>query len=61
MPQLGGDESLRVTASIGVSASAEGDKEALISGADRALYAAKRDGKNRTAKPNSEPAGVPGE
>lgn len=59
--RLGGDDSLRVTASIGVSASVKGDKEALISGADRALYTAKRDGKNRTAKANSEPAGLPGE
>lgn len=61
VPRLGGDDSLRVTASIGVSASTKGDKEALISDADSALYIAKRDGKNRTAKANSEPAGVPGE
>lgn len=61
VPRLGGDGSLRVTASIGVSASAKGDKEALISDADRALYIAKRDGKNRTAKANSEPVAVPGE
>jgi diguanylate cyclase (GGDEF)-like protein len=61
VPRLGGEGSLRVTASIGVSASAKGDKEALISDADRALYIAKRDGKNRTAKAKSEPAAVPGE
>jgi diguanylate cyclase (GGDEF)-like protein len=61
VPRLDGDDSLGVTASIGVSASIKGDKEALISDADRALYIAKRDGKNRTAKANSEPAGVPGE
>ncbi|MBV9165304.1 MAG: sensor domain-containing diguanylate cyclase, partial [Solirubrobacterales bacterium] len=61
VPRLSGGDSLRVTASIGVSASAKGDAEALISDADSALYIAKRDGKNRTAKANSEPAGVPGE
>jgi diguanylate cyclase (GGDEF)-like protein len=61
IPQLGGDGSLQVTASVGVSASATGDKEALISDADRALYIAKRDGKNRTAKAHSEPASAPGE
>jgi diguanylate cyclase (GGDEF)-like protein len=61
IPQLDGDGSLRVTASVGVSASATGDKEALISDADAALYIAKREGKNRTAKGHSEAASVPGE
>jgi diguanylate cyclase (GGDEF)-like protein len=59
--QLDGDDQLQVTASVGVSASATGDKVALISDADRALYIAKREGKNRTAKGNFEPASVPGE
>jgi diguanylate cyclase (GGDEF)-like protein len=59
IPGLGGADALRVTASVGVSASLSGDKEALISSADRALYIAKREGKNRTAK--GQPANVPGE
>jgi diguanylate cyclase (GGDEF)-like protein len=59
--QLDGDDPLRVTASVGVSASATGDKVALISDADRALYIAKREGKNRIAKGHFEPASVPGE
>ena len=50
---------IRVTASVGVSASVTGDQEALISDADRALYRAKRDGKNRTAKGRPQPAKVP--
>src|SRR5204862_6246983 len=49
IPRLDGADFLKVTASIGVSASLEGDKEALVSDADKALYAAKREGKNRTA------------
>lgn len=61
IPHLHREGSLRVTASVGVSASATGDKVALISDADRALYIAKREGKNRTAKEHSEPASVPGE
>ena len=61
IPRLDGLGPLKVTASIGVSASLEGDKEALISDADSALYAAKRCGKNRTAKPQSKPANVRGE
>jgi diguanylate cyclase (GGDEF)-like protein len=61
VPRLGGGDSLRVTASVGISASVRGDKEALISDADRALYIAKREGKNRTAKGRQEPANVPGE
>jgi diguanylate cyclase (GGDEF)-like protein len=59
--QLDGDDPLRVTASVGVSASTTGDKVALISDADRALYIAKREGKNRTVKGHSEPASVRGE
>lgn len=61
IPRVGGEVPLQVTASIGVSASAIGDKEELISDADMALYAAKRGGKNRTAKAHPEPANVPGE
>ena len=39
---------LRVTASLGVTASMDGNKDALIAEADAALYEAKRSGKNRT-------------
>jgi diguanylate cyclase (GGDEF)-like protein len=55
-----GGERLHLTASIGVAASATGDKEALISDADRALYKAKRAGKNRTAKAQPDTANVAG-
>jgi diguanylate cyclase (GGDEF)-like protein len=48
VPRLDHDGVLRVTASIGVASSADGDKEALIADADAALYTAKRGGKNRT-------------
>jgi diguanylate cyclase (GGDEF)-like protein len=61
IPRLGGEDSLRVTASVGVSASEIGDTEALISDADRALYIAKREGKNRTASGFPLPASVPDE
>jgi diguanylate cyclase (GGDEF)-like protein len=50
VPRLDGDGRLRITASFGVAASTEGDKDALIADADAALYAAKRQGKNRTVK-----------
>ena len=43
-----GDGMLRVTASLGVTASTAGDKDALIADADGALYEAKRRGKNCT-------------
>jgi diguanylate cyclase (GGDEF)-like protein len=39
---------LRVTASLGVAASTDGDKDGLIADADGALYDARRAGKNRT-------------
>jgi diguanylate cyclase (GGDEF)-like protein len=48
IPRLDQDGVLRVTASVGVAASTEGDKEALVAEADGALYTAKRGGKNRT-------------
>jgi diguanylate cyclase (GGDEF)-like protein len=48
IPQLDSEGVLRVTASVGVAASAEGDKDGLIADADGALYTAKRGGKNRT-------------
>jgi PleD family two-component response regulator len=51
---------LRVTASLGVAASALGEKDALISGADSALYAAKRSGKNKTVRASADAANVVG-
>lgn len=45
--QLG---TLRISASVGVASSNEGDKEGLIAHADAALYEAKRQGKNRTIR-----------
>jgi len=48
IPRLDRDGVLRVTASVGVASSADGDREALIGDADAALYTAKRGGKNRT-------------
>jgi diguanylate cyclase (GGDEF)-like protein len=48
IPRLDQQGVLRITASLGVSATVDGDKDTLISEADAALYAAKRGGKNRT-------------
>jgi two-component system cell cycle response regulator len=61
VPRVDNEGSLRVTASVGVAASDSGDKEALVADADRALYAAKREGKNRAAKAQAETAKVLGE
>jgi diguanylate cyclase (GGDEF)-like protein len=58
--RLDGQGSLRVTASVGVAANDEGDKDALISEADVALYAAKRQGKNRTVQAPAAAANVVG-
>jgi diguanylate cyclase (GGDEF)-like protein len=60
IPRLDGDGVLRITASLGVAASVEGDKDALISDADGALYAAKRGGKNRTTTAHTQTANVVG-
>jgi len=49
---------LRITASLGVAASSEGEKDALIAEADAALYEAKRQGKNQTVATGGEPAHV---
>ncbi len=57
-PRRDGRGELRITASFGVAASADGDKDALISGADAALYAAKRRGKNRTEISQPQPTKV---
>ena len=61
IPRNDATGSLRVTVSVGVSASSGGDKEALVSDADRALYEAKREGKNRIAIGQPQPAKVLGE
>ena len=58
IPRLDGQGVLRVTASFGVAASSEGDKNALIADADGALYAAKRQGKNQTARAQPKTANV---
>jgi diguanylate cyclase (GGDEF)-like protein len=60
IPLLAGRGSLRVTASAGAASSAEGDKNALIAAADGALYVAKREGKNRTAKAEPQTANAVG-
>ena len=49
---------LQITASLGVAASNDGDKDALIAEADAALYRAKRQGKNRTVQATAEAAKV---
>jgi diguanylate cyclase (GGDEF)-like protein len=53
LPLLSGSGTLKVTASFGAAslATAEhADKDALVAAADRALYEAKRTGKNRTVR-----------
>ena len=52
VPQLGGGAPLHVTASFGVASVPEcaGDRDKLFEAADRALFAAKRAGKNRVAR-----------
>lgn len=55
---LGGGRELKVTASFGAASLPEsaGDQSSLIAGADTALYAAKRSGKNRTVRAEPERA-----
>jgi diguanylate cyclase (GGDEF)-like protein len=55
-----GDGMLRTTASVGVAATSNGSREALIADADAALYEAKRQGKNRTIRATGRAANVPG-
>jgi diguanylate cyclase (GGDEF)-like protein len=55
LPLPTGDGTLKVTASFGVASLAtadHADKDALVRAADRALYEAKRTGKNRTVRAN---------
>jgi diguanylate cyclase (GGDEF)-like protein len=58
IPRLDRQGYLRITASLGVSSSMEGNKDALIGDADAALYAAKRQGKNRTIRAQAQTANV---
>ena len=58
IPRGDRDSALRITASFGVTASLDGDKDALISGADAALYVAKRRGKNRTVASQPQPTKI---
>jgi diguanylate cyclase (GGDEF)-like protein len=51
---------LRITASVGVAATTDGPKDALIADADAALYEAKRQGKNRTVRGQVRAANVSG-
>jgi diguanylate cyclase (GGDEF)-like protein len=55
-----GDGVLRITASVGVTASTGGDKHRLIADADGALYEAKRRGKNCTVSAATRTADTPG-
>ena len=56
--RLDGQGELRITTSVGVAASTDGDKQTLIAEADAALYEAKRTGKNRTVRARSDTANV---
>jgi diguanylate cyclase (GGDEF)-like protein len=58
VPRLDHQGALRITASLGVSASSEGHKDVLIAEADKALYVAKRRGKNQTVKAKAQTANV---
>ena len=60
IPLLDGDGTLQITASVGAASSQDGNKDELITAADNALYVAKRDGKNRTVKADSQTANVLG-
>ena len=56
IPRLGGGQSLKVTASLGVAAGATEANQDLIAAADKALYEAKAAGKNQTVRGEVEAA-----
>jgi diguanylate cyclase (GGDEF)-like protein len=60
IPRMDKRGMLRVTASLGVAATTDGEKNALIAEADAALYEAKRQGKNRTVAAPIQAANVIG-
>lgn len=60
IPRLDNGGVLKITASLGVAASTDGRKDALIADADAALYRAKREGKNRTVGAQPQAATVAG-
>ncbi len=60
VPRSDGQGQLRITASVGVAASEEGNTHALIAAADGALYTAKHQGKNRTIRARPRAANVVG-
>ena len=60
VPSADGHGVLRITASVGVAASTDEQKDALIAEADGALYEAKRAGKNRTVSAHARAADASG-
>jgi diguanylate cyclase (GGDEF)-like protein len=58
IPRVDQQGVLRITGSVGVAASPDGNKAALIADADAALYAAKRQGKNCTIRASSRAANM---
>lgn len=56
--RLDGQGRLQITASLGVTATTDGETEKLIADADAALYEAKRAGKNRTVRASGRGANV---
>jgi diguanylate cyclase (GGDEF)-like protein len=58
IPRMDHQGMLKITASLGVACSQEGEKDSLIAEADAALYEAKRRGKNRTVTAPVQAANV---